>query len=207
MSPRLPRDARRAQLLGVAHDILKREGSDALTLARLAERAGVSKPVAYDHFTTRAGLLAALFASFDARQVEQMTAAMATSGTSLRAASEVAAAGYLHCLVGPEYEDLCAALLAYDETKDVLRGSRAAFAEAYRDVFATFVTFEGTAGRAILSGLVGAAEALAREMHDGTLAEQAAIDALGSILLATLQPLAPSHQGAGPAPSTSKGSS
>ncbi|MHC8285601.1 helix-turn-helix domain-containing protein [Pseudomonas sp. XS1P51] len=34
-----------------------RTGTDALTLATLAERAGVTKPVAYEHFRTRSGLL------------------------------------------------------------------------------------------------------------------------------------------------------
>lgn len=190
MGERLTREARRAQLLEVAYGIIRGDSTDALTLAHLAERAGVSKPVAYDHFGTRAGLLAALFRSVDAQQVEQMAAAMAAGGDSLRAATEIAAAGYLDCLVGPEYEELCAALLAYEETKDYLRESRAYFAEAYQAVFAPFVALEGADGRAILTGLVGAAEALAREMHDETIGDRAAIDALASIMFATLEPLA-----------------
>lgn len=187
---RLTRDARRAQLLGVAYEIIRRQGTDALTLGHLAERAGVSKPVAYDHFGTRAGLLAALFRSIDAQQVERMAAAMASGGDSLRAAAEIAAAGYLECLVGPAYEALCAALLAYDETKDFLRESRVYFADAYREAFAPFVALEGSAGRALLIGLVGAAEALARDMHDNTIGDREAIDALAAIMLATLEPLA-----------------
>ena len=74
MAARLTRDRRRAQLLTVAHEIIKRDGTDALTLAHLAERAGVSKPIAYDHFGTRAGLLSALAAEgFEllARQLRQ----------------------------------------------------------------------------------------------------------------------------------------
>lgn len=193
MRERLTREARRAQLLGVAYEIIKREGTDALTLAHLAEQAGVSKPIAYDHFGTRAGMLAALFRFFDAQQVEQMTAAMAAGGDSLRAATEIAAAGYLDCLVGPEYEEMCAALLAYEETKDYLRESRTSFAEAYREVFAPFVALEGASGRAILTGLVGAAEALARDMHDETIGHRAATDALATIMFATLEPLAHSE--------------
>lgn len=190
MAKRLTKETRRAQLLDVAHDILRREGTDALTLARLAEQAGVSKPIAYDHFGTRAGLLAALFRWFDERQVAEMTTAMAAGGDSLGAASQIAAAGYLHCLVGPEYDELCAALLAYEETKDILKESRAAFASAYQEVFAKFVTFDGAASLTMLSGLVGAAEALARDMHDGTVGEDEAIDALASIIRSTLELLA-----------------
>ena len=190
MAERLTKDTRRAQLLGVAYGIIEREGTDALTLARLAEQAGVSKPIAYDHFGTRAGLLIALFRSIDAQQVERMTAGMAAGGDTLRAAAGIAAAGYLDCLVGPEYEELCAALLAYEETKDYLQESRAAFAEAYREVFAPFVALEGAGGRAILTGLVGAAEALARDMHDEAIGRDAAVDALATIMFATLAPLA-----------------
>jgi len=36
---------------------MQTEGSEALTLARVGDAAGVSKPVVYDHFTTRHGLL------------------------------------------------------------------------------------------------------------------------------------------------------
>ena len=188
MAQRLKREARRTQLLAVAHEIIKREGTDALTLARLAEQAGVSKPIAYDHFGTRAGLLAELFRFFDAQQIERMRAAMATGGDSLGAATRIAAAGYLDCLVGPEYEEMSAALLAYEDTRDYLRESRTAFAEAYREVFAPFAELDGAGGRAVLSGLVGAAEALARDMHDGTVGKRAAIDALTAIMLAALEP-------------------
>jgi len=57
---RLSRQDRRTQLLKIANEIIETDGADALTLAVLAERAGVSKPVAYDHFKTRAGLLQAM---------------------------------------------------------------------------------------------------------------------------------------------------
>ena len=69
-SKRLPRDERRRQLLETAAAIVRAEGTDALTLARVAEQAGVTKPVAYEHFETRAGLLVALYRHFDARQTE-----------------------------------------------------------------------------------------------------------------------------------------
>lgn len=56
-------------------------------------------------------------------------------------------------------------------------------------MFAPFVALEGAGGRAILTGLVGAAEALARDMHDGIIGHRAAIDALATIMFATLEPL------------------
>ena len=50
---RLSQAERRRQLLDTALVIIREEGADKLTLGRLASRAGVSKPVAYDHFGTR----------------------------------------------------------------------------------------------------------------------------------------------------------
>src|SRR5687767_16006033 len=54
---KLSKAERRKQLLETAHVIVRDEGTDALTLGYLAERAGVTKPIAYGHFETRAGLL------------------------------------------------------------------------------------------------------------------------------------------------------
>jgi AcrR family transcriptional regulator len=69
---RMTRDKRHNQLLEVAYAMIRSEGTDALTLARVAERAGVSKPIAYGHFGTRSGLLSALYRAYDERQTETM---------------------------------------------------------------------------------------------------------------------------------------
>jgi AcrR family transcriptional regulator len=53
---RLPKEQRREQLLDTALAIVREQGTDAITLSYVAERAGVSKPIAYGHFGTRAGL-------------------------------------------------------------------------------------------------------------------------------------------------------
>ena len=76
---RLSREDRLRQLLDVAWQLVRDEGTDALTLGRLAELAGVTKPVVYDHFAARAGVLAALYADFDERQDQVFADAIATS--------------------------------------------------------------------------------------------------------------------------------
>lgn len=63
-APRLEFAARRAQLLRVADDLLRREGSDALRMDRLATAAGVTRPVVYEHFRSREGLLSALIEEY-----------------------------------------------------------------------------------------------------------------------------------------------
>lgn len=49
-STRLPREQRREQLLGVALEIFSRHGYHKASMDDIAESAGVSKPVLYQHF-------------------------------------------------------------------------------------------------------------------------------------------------------------
>jgi AcrR family transcriptional regulator len=51
----------RAGLLAAAREILEGEGFEALTMAAVAEGAGVTRRAAYMHFTSRGDLVAALF--------------------------------------------------------------------------------------------------------------------------------------------------
>ena len=57
---RLPRVARRAQLLQAAHDVFVANGYHAAAMDEIAERAGVSKPVLYQHFPGKLDLYLAL---------------------------------------------------------------------------------------------------------------------------------------------------
>ena len=63
---RLTREQRLEQLLAVSRQVIAEEGSDALSLGRLADAAGITKPTVYDHFGTREGLLTALYRDFEA---------------------------------------------------------------------------------------------------------------------------------------------
>ena len=57
---RLPRSARRAQLLGAARDVFVANGYHAAAMDDIALRAGVSKPVLYQHFPGKLELYLAL---------------------------------------------------------------------------------------------------------------------------------------------------
>jgi AcrR family transcriptional regulator len=57
---RLPRVARRAQLLQSAHDVFVANGYHAAAMDEIADRAGVSKPVLYQHFPGKLDLYLAL---------------------------------------------------------------------------------------------------------------------------------------------------
>ena len=57
---RLPRPARRTQLLGAAREVFVAQGYHAAGMDEIAERAGVSKPVLYQHFPSKRDLYLAL---------------------------------------------------------------------------------------------------------------------------------------------------
>ena len=57
---RMPRDQRRAQLLDAANDVFTTNGYHAAAMDDIAERAGVSKPVLYQHFPGKLELYLAL---------------------------------------------------------------------------------------------------------------------------------------------------
>ena len=60
MAARMTRPARRAQLLGAAQEVFVDRGYHATLMDDIAERAGVSKPVLYQHFPGKLELYVAL---------------------------------------------------------------------------------------------------------------------------------------------------
>ena len=66
---RLPRSARRVQLLQAAQDVFVAQGFHAAAMDDIADRAGVSKPVLYQHFPGKRELYLALLE----QQVDELT--------------------------------------------------------------------------------------------------------------------------------------
>ena len=189
---RMPKEARRKQLLETAYAIVESEGTDALTLATLAERAGVTKPIAYEHFGTRAGLLAALYRDYEERHTQSIHAAVKSDAKSLEDVAEILSAAYVDCVLsaGPECEEIAAALSAYEETKDFRQVSRDFYAAEYRKAVAPFVKLPAKRGQAILSGIIGAAEALSQAAATDHMSRAEAVAALTSIMVGALKPYA-----------------
>lgn len=186
---RLPKAERREQLLSTARQILGEEGAEALTLGHLAERAGVSKPIAYEHFGTRAGLLIALCDEYNDRQVAAQQEALAKKGATVADVSQIFASAYVNCVldIGPEMGAAFAALAASEGTEDFRRSLRAGYIEQYRKAFGRLVEVPRAEADAIYAGLLGAVEALAEDAAQGRIAREAAIDALARIFGATLE--------------------
>lgn len=73
---RLPRSARRKQLLAAAQDVFVAQGYHAAAMDDIAERAGVSKPVLYQHFPGKLELYLALLDTHCDAFVERIRTAM-----------------------------------------------------------------------------------------------------------------------------------
>ncbi|WP_448693782.1 TetR/AcrR family transcriptional regulator [Pseudomonas rhizophila] len=165
---RLSREDRQRQLMDVAWRLVREEGSEALTLARLAEQAGVTKPIVYDHFSTRSGLLAALYQDFDARQTALMDAALEASEPTLQSRAEVIAASFVECflLQGREIPGVIAALTSSPELERIKREYEAIFLDKCRTVLEPFAGTRAIT-QASLRAMLGAAEALSNAAATG----------------------------------------
>jgi AcrR family transcriptional regulator len=78
-STRLPRPARRRQLLGAARDVFVAQGYHSAAMDEIAERAGVSKPVLYQHFPGKLELYLALLDESVAELVKIVSEALAST--------------------------------------------------------------------------------------------------------------------------------
>ena len=186
---RMPKEQRRVQLLETASAIVRSQGTDALTLAHLAEQAGVTKPITYEHFGTRAGLLIALYRHYDDRQVQAAKIALETNATTLEGAVAILSAAYVDCVLsaGPEFGVIAAALSATEEMDNFRQTLRDGYVDLYLQALAKFVALPGAEARAILLGVIGAADTLSQAAAGNRLSRAEAITALSRIMLGALR--------------------
>ncbi|ASJ62312.1 TetR family transcriptional regulator (plasmid) [Sinorhizobium meliloti] len=185
---RLSREQRRRQLLDLAWHLVREEGSDALTLPRLSQEAAVAKPVVYDHFGTRNGLLIALYRDFDARQTEMIDAALAGSGPTLEDRARVIATSYVDCVLaqGREMPGVLAALAGSPELEAVKRDYQLAFIEKCRRALAAFVGRRGIEPAGFWA-MLGAANALSDAASTGEITAEQAQDELFETIVAMIE--------------------
>ena len=181
---RLSKAERRAQLLEVACDIIRKEGTDRLTLAYLATCAGVTKPISYEHFGTRTGLLLALYKMLDDIQTAGLREALVDVKGNMVETIDVLARTYMHCAIDTSGEwHLVAAALAGSD------GVGAAHQELLdnhvRLVTATLAPFseldEAELKRRCI-GLIGAGEALSIQMVKGLCGEDEASETFAALI-------------------------
>ncbi|WP_286175160.1 TetR/AcrR family transcriptional regulator [Mycobacterium sp. DL99] len=159
---RLSKQDRHTQLLDAARELIREAGTEQFTLGRLAERAGVTKPVVYDHFGDKAGVLAELYREFEERQREMLDAALAGAGREARAVARVIADAYIDCCLaqGRELADVVAALAGSPTLSRLRQEAEDAYLATCREALAPF---PGRIDATGLSAVIGAGDALARD--------------------------------------------
>jgi AcrR family transcriptional regulator len=180
---RLSRADRYEQLIDASWALVRSEGADALTLGRLAERAGVAKPVVYSHFASRAALLAALFTEFDDRQTAMLETYLDTADVSLHGRANAIADSYVECALaqGRELTGVLAALEGSPELEQVKRESERAYSERCREILAPFGGTDGVRPAA-LTAVFGAADALSQAAASGAVPADQAKEELAALI-------------------------
>ena len=98
---RMTAEQRREQLLDVTKEIVGAEGFHAVSIEAVARRAGITRPVVYEHFGDLAGLLEAMVDRESARALSQLAAILPAGrgeGGNPRDDLLVALRGYLEAV-------------------------------------------------------------------------------------------------------------
>lgn len=133
---RLPRSARRAQLLGAARQVFVAQGYHAAAMDDIAERAGVSKPVLYQHFPGKRELYVALIEHHTQELLAAVHRALeSTTDNKQRVAATI---GALFEFIDQDDESFRlifeSDLTNDDEVRALVEGSSSAVAQAIADV-------------------------------------------------------------------------
>lgn len=187
-SRRLSKAERRQQLLDTALRIVREEGADRLTLGHLAIRAGVSKPVTYEHFGTRSGLLIELYRAMDEQQVTALRQVLAEGQLDAEGMANVLAATYLQCAsdTNGEWHAVGAALAGSAEKDAVLRDLLDGYVQLFAGALAPYARVSATQLACRCEGIIGAGEALSAAMVRGRCTEAEAVAALVALIRGAL---------------------
>ena len=183
-SRRLSKADRQRQLLATALEVIRSDGADRLTLGHLARCAGVSKPVVYDHFASRSGLLIALYRWIDSERIETFRQAMAATHRDRDETIACLADAYIRCaadLTG-EFHIVGAALAGSPEKADVYDELLDQSVAMFVSVLRPFTTLSDDAATQLAIGLVGAGEGLSAAIVRGKLSAADGIAAFARII-------------------------
>lgn len=163
MATRLPAEQRRRQLLDTACDVFAERGFHATSMDDVAARAGVTKPVLYQHFPSKRALFVELLGDVGHQLLGELAVATGAAHTGRERVQEGFAA-YFRFVTGneaafrllfgasarndPEFAEVVERIL--DETADAI---------------SVLIDIEGTAEhrRVLAHALIGIAEATSRD--------------------------------------------
>lgn len=164
MSTRLPAAARREQLLAVALEVFAREGFHGTAMNDVADAAGVTKPVLYQHFRSKRELYLALLEEVGGRLRDAIGKATVEAGTP-HAQVERGFSAYFRWVA----DDRAAFMLLFgggarrdEEFAEAVRRNETAIADAIAPLIQADIDPEHQ--RNLAYGLVGLAEATSRRL-------------------------------------------
>lgn len=186
-SSRLSKQARREQLLDTALALVRAEGADGLTLPTLAEAAGVSRPIVYDHFGTRPSLLLALYQRLEERQRAASVRALREAAPGAAEIARVTSAAYFACAADmPEFNAISAALKGDPGMEAVQREMFDSYTDLMVTALQPYSRHDAAALRLRCLGLLGAAEVIAAELNRQRITQAEAADALTDLIVGSL---------------------
>jgi AcrR family transcriptional regulator len=161
---RLPRTARRAQLLAAAQDVFAANGYHGAGMDEIAERAGVSKPVLYQHFPGKLELYMALLEKHVDELISRVTDAMeSTTDNKLRVRNAVGA--YFDFV---DHESQAFRLVFESDlrgepmVKDAVERATSSSVDAITDTITSDAGLDSHRARLLAVGLVGISQVAAR---------------------------------------------
>jgi AcrR family transcriptional regulator len=182
---RLPRGARRQQLLQAAQDVFVAQGFHAAAMDDIADRAGVSKPVLYQHFPGKRELYLALLEQQVGELTQRVRQAMA--GTEDNRERVDGAVGAYFDFVDAEGE---AFRLVFESdlrndagVRQVVDDGAQKCIEAIAEVIAADTGAEPERALLLATGMIGLAESSARGWlaRKGTLSRDEAVSLMSAL--------------------------
>jgi AcrR family transcriptional regulator len=163
---RLSRSARRAQLLVAARDVFADQGYHAAAMDDIAERAGVSKPVLYQHFPGKLELYQALLTTYADELVAQVKSALlATVDNEERVQAAVTAYFDFVTGEGKAYRLIFGSDLRGEAT-GVVEGALNRCIETVAEAVTTDAGLDSARARLLAVGLVGLSQVAAQYWLD-----------------------------------------
>jgi AcrR family transcriptional regulator len=182
---RLPRSARRAQLLESALTVFVSQGYHNTAMDEVAERAGVSKPVLYQHFPSKLDLYLALLDAACEQVVGAVRKALASTTVNKERVTASTEAFYRYVA---DADGAYRLVFESDLTKEPAVRERvdrvtAECADAIAEVISDDTGFDDEVSRLIAVALVGMSQVSARFWidTDGRLPQAQAVELISSL--------------------------
>jgi AcrR family transcriptional regulator len=182
---RMPRQARRAQLMESALDVFVANGYHAAVMDDIAVRAGITKPVLYQHFPSKLDLYLALLDSACEQVVQAVRTALASTGDNKERVAATTEAFYTYVAdPGGAFRLVFESdLTSEPAVRERVDRVTVACAEAIAEVIADDTGFPPEASRLLAVALVGMSQVSARFWLDaeGQLPQDQAIHLISSL--------------------------